>query len=109
MQPPLRQQKNVKKKRRSTPITIGFVTVCFFIVSSVLGIVAQGVVYYPLWLLAVILFIAGAFLFMFEVFLLYGLVSGKQYGFQGKDIEEADDEDPGDFRDHQRAKDTADA
>jgi hypothetical protein len=46
---------------------------------------------------------------MVEIVLVYALVIGKHYGFQGEDVEEADDKDPGDFGEHQRAENTADA
>ena len=76
--------KNVKTKQRNTPFTIGIVVICVFALAGLFAVVAQILVYYPLWIFAIIVFIAGVFLLMVELFLLYTLVTGKQYRLESK-------------------------
>ncbi len=72
---------NFKKKRRSTPCIIGVVLISVFLISGILAIIAQIIAYYPLWLFSIIMFIAGIFLLMVEIFLLYALFAGRRYDF----------------------------
>jgi len=82
---------NLKTRRRGTAFVIGVVLSCVFLVAGILALIAYVIAYYPLWLFSVILFIAGIFLLMVELVLVYVLITGKQYGFQSEDVEEADD------------------